>query len=165
MWANVVELWEHLGFPYEAAVARFERLTPAANPHRNRQRAAAAARTALETAQRLGATPLADQLRLLAERGRLDLDPMTPPSPDQRPTRRPWNLTSRGRGTEAARNRAHEPPDCAELYISEKTASVHVTHLLRKLGAANRVEAAAIAQRLRLAQTAELDKDVSPPHA
>ena len=35
-----------------------------------------------------------------------------------------------------------------ELYISDKTASVHVTHLLRKLGVATRVEASAIAQRL-----------------
>jgi DNA-binding NarL/FixJ family response regulator len=35
-----------------------------------------------------------------------------------------------------------------ELYISEKTASVHVTHLLRKLGVTNRIEASAIAQRL-----------------
>lgn len=38
-----------------------------------------------------------------------------------------------------------------QLYISDKTASVHVTHLLRKLGVANRVEASAIAQRLELA--------------
>lgn len=37
-----------------------------------------------------------------------------------------------------------------ELYISQKTASVHVTHLLRKLGVATRVEAAAVAQRLDL---------------
>ena len=37
-----------------------------------------------------------------------------------------------------------------ELYISEKTASVHVTHLLRKLRVASRIEAAAIAQRLGL---------------
>jgi DNA-binding NarL/FixJ family response regulator len=36
-----------------------------------------------------------------------------------------------------------------ELYISEKTASVHVTHLLRKLGVASRVEAGAFAQGLR----------------
>ena len=34
------------------------------------------------------------------------------------------------------------------LYISEKTASVHVDNLLRKLGVTNRIEAAAIAQRL-----------------
>ena len=37
-----------------------------------------------------------------------------------------------------------------ELFITRKTASVHVSNILGKLGAANRVEAAAIAQRLGL---------------
>src|SRR6266487_5096404 len=36
----------------------------------------------------------------------------------------------------------------ATLVISVKTASVHVSHILRKLGAPNRLEAAAIAHRL-----------------
>ena len=34
------------------------------------------------------------------------------------------------------------------LYVSEKTASVHVSNILRKLGVSSRVDAAAIAQRL-----------------
>jgi DNA-binding CsgD family transcriptional regulator len=37
-----------------------------------------------------------------------------------------------------------------ELFISVKTAGVHVSHILAKLGAANRGEAAAIAHRLGL---------------
>ena len=37
-----------------------------------------------------------------------------------------------------------------ELYISPKTASVHVSHILAKLGVAGRGEAAAVAHRLRL---------------
>jgi DNA-binding NarL/FixJ family response regulator len=36
----------------------------------------------------------------------------------------------------------------AELYLSEKTASVHVSNILRKLGVSTRVDAAAIAQRI-----------------
>jgi len=36
----------------------------------------------------------------------------------------------------------------AELTISVKTASVHVSHILRKLGMSRRLEAAAIAHRL-----------------
>jgi DNA-binding CsgD family transcriptional regulator len=38
----------------------------------------------------------------------------------------------------------------AELYISPRTAGVHVTRILRKLGVTNRVQAAAIAERAGL---------------
>jgi DNA-binding NarL/FixJ family response regulator len=38
----------------------------------------------------------------------------------------------------------------SELFISLKTASVHVTHILNKLGASNRVEAALMASRAGL---------------
>jgi DNA-binding NarL/FixJ family response regulator len=38
----------------------------------------------------------------------------------------------------------------AELVISIKTAGVHVSHILQKLGAPNRLEAAAIAHRIAL---------------
>ena len=37
-----------------------------------------------------------------------------------------------------------------ELFISPKTASVHVSNILAKLGVATRVEAAAVAHRLGL---------------
>jgi DNA-binding NarL/FixJ family response regulator len=36
------------------------------------------------------------------------------------------------------------------LFISDKTASVHVSRILAKLGVANRVEAGAVAHRLHL---------------
>ena len=38
----------------------------------------------------------------------------------------------------------------AELFISPKTASVHVTSILRKLGVTTRVQAAAVAERAGL---------------
>ena len=41
----------------------------------------------------------------------------------------------------------------AELYISPKTAGVHVTNILRKLGVTNRVRAAALAERAGLLHT------------
>ena len=40
------------------------------------------------------------------------------------------------------------------LFISEKTASVHVSRILAKLGVSGRVEAAAVAHRLGLAGAA-----------
>ncbi|MGH7186980.1 MAG: response regulator transcription factor, partial [Pseudomonadota bacterium] len=42
------------------------------------------------------------------------------------------------------------------LFISEKTASVHVTHAMNKLGALSRYEAAAMAARLGLLEPAEV---------
>jgi len=41
-----------------------------------------------------------------------------------------------------------------ELFISPKTASVHVSNILAKLGVAGRGEAAALAHRLHLLDTA-----------
>ncbi len=38
----------------------------------------------------------------------------------------------------------------AELFISPKTASVHVTNILHKLGVSTRVQAAALAERAGL---------------
>jgi DNA-binding NarL/FixJ family response regulator len=40
-----------------------------------------------------------------------------------------------------------------QLYISEKTVSVHVSNILAKLGVSGRVEAAAVAHRLGLVQS------------
>jgi DNA-binding CsgD family transcriptional regulator len=41
----------------------------------------------------------------------------------------------------------------AELYMSPKTASVHVTSIFRKLGVSGRVQAAALAERADLLGT------------
>ena len=49
----------------------------------------------------------------------------------------------------------------AELVISVKTASVHVSHILRKLDAPNRLEAAAIAHRLTPPQMTHDPADAS----
>jgi DNA-binding NarL/FixJ family response regulator len=38
-----------------------------------------------------------------------------------------------------------------ELFVSDKTASVHVSNILRKLGVSSRVDAAAVAQRVGVA--------------
>jgi DNA-binding NarL/FixJ family response regulator len=42
----------------------------------------------------------------------------------------------------------------AELFISPRTVGVHVSHILAKLGAASRVEAAAVAHSLDLTSPA-----------
>jgi len=67
------------------------------------------------------------------------------------PRAHPFNLTDRELQvlrllTRGLRNREIGK----ELFMSTSTASVHVSNILGKLGAKNRVEAAAIAHRLHL---------------
>jgi DNA-binding NarL/FixJ family response regulator len=98
----------------------------------------------LETPHGGGAAPLAADLELLSRRGRLAAGS----SPDD--TLRRLGLTEReaevlGLLTEGRTNR--QIGDA--LFISEKTASVHVTNLLRKLGVGSRAEAAEMSRRLR----------------
>jgi DNA-binding NarL/FixJ family response regulator len=49
------------------------------------------------------------------------------------------------------------------LFITRKTAGVHVTHILDKLGVSNRVEAAMAAARLGLLSSDEEDAIEAPP--
>jgi DNA-binding NarL/FixJ family response regulator len=78
--------------------------------------------------------------------GRLDLAP-TVAAPSAAP--RPLGLTSREEEVLSLVARGYTDREIAEtLVISAKTASVHVSHILGKLGVPNRREAAAIAHRL-----------------
>jgi DNA-binding NarL/FixJ family response regulator len=107
-------------------------------------------RDAYAVAARIGAQPLRRELELLAERARLD--PMPPDAGLSHSGQRleaPLGLTAREAEvlTLVARGLTNREI-AATLVISAKTAAVHVSHILRKLDAPNRVEAAAIAHRL-----------------
>ena len=102
-------------------------------------------REAYAVAARLGARPLLREIEMLAQRARLDLAPPAVPSVAPRPL----GLTSREEEVLSLLARGYTDREiAATLVISVKTASVHVSHILRKLGAPNRREAAAIAHRL-----------------
>ncbi|HEY3141541.1 MAG TPA: LuxR C-terminal-related transcriptional regulator, partial [Acidimicrobiales bacterium] len=49
------------------------------------------------------------------------------------------------------------PEIAAALFISPRTAGVHVTHILRKLDAATRVQAATVAERAGLLDAGQTD--------
>jgi DNA-binding CsgD family transcriptional regulator len=123
---------------------------------RDRGPAAAALRAAQAGATALGAEPLLAEIAALARRGRLDLAvpdgpmPTTPPAAAPLPAD-PYGLSPREREVlallvEGWTNRQIG----AALFISEKTASVHVTHILDKLGVDGRVAAAGVAVRAGL---------------
>jgi DNA-binding NarL/FixJ family response regulator/tetratricopeptide (TPR) repeat protein len=143
-WAAVVAAWDEVGQPYRVALARY-RQADALLRARSRDAAAELLADVLVVANALGAAPLAAQVRSLAQRARLALSVGIP----ARDPVAALNLTPRELEVLAlvAQGRTNRQIGTT-LFISEKTASVHVTNLLRKLGVTNRTEAAAIAQRV-----------------
>jgi len=126
--------------------------------------AAAPLREAHAIARGIGAPRLAAGIESLARRLRVDLTPTAdagaiklvaagaPGSPpaSSRPLD-PFGLTVREREVLALVAEGYTNRRIAEdLFISESTAGVHVSHILGKLGAETRTEAAAIAVRLGL---------------
>ncbi|MBL1084677.1 AAA family ATPase [Streptomyces actinomycinicus] len=104
-----------------------------------RAEAAEQARLARETAAALGAAPLLERIDALTRRARLGAGPA---GADEAP------LTAREQDVLRllARGRSNRQIG-EELFISGKTASVHVSNILAKLGAASRTEAVAVAYR------------------
>jgi DNA-binding CsgD family transcriptional regulator len=145
-WAAVAETWDEVGQPYRSALARY-RQADALLRSRSRDTASALLRHVLDVAVSLGAQPLETQVRALAQRARLELSVAARP----RDPVAALNLTPRELDvlTLLAQGRTNRQIG-ASLFISEKTASVHVTNLLRKLGVPNRIEAAAVGQRVGL---------------
>ena len=145
-WADVAATWDEVGQPYRSALARY-RQADALLRSRSRDAASAVLRGVLNVAISLGAEPLEKEVRALGQRARLDLSASAPP----RDPVAGLNLTPRELDvlTLLAQGRTNRQIGEA-LFISEKTASVHVTNLLRKLGVPNRIEAAAVGQRVGL---------------
>jgi DNA-binding CsgD family transcriptional regulator len=115
-----------------------------------RTEARAPLHAAYEVATRLKAVPLQHELELVAERARLDLvSPGTEALDGQPRLEEVLGLTAREAEVLNLIARGYTNREIAEaLVISIKTASVHVSHILAKLDAPNRREAAAIAHRL-----------------
>jgi DNA-binding NarL/FixJ family response regulator len=96
--------------------------------------------------------PVGSQVHALARRARLVLDDSPaqlekqPEEPDQLAA---FGLTEREREVLLLLAAGRSNPEIAQqLFISPKTASVHVSNILAKLGVSGRVEAAAVAHRL-----------------
>jgi predicted ATPase/DNA-binding CsgD family transcriptional regulator len=144
-WDEAAAAWEAVSEPYPRAQALL-RAAEAALAGGDRDEAAGRLRVAAGLAAGLGAEPLAQEIGLLARRAGIGLgDPGSPASDG-------FGLT--GRELEVLRLVAagRSNRDIANvLFISPKTASVHVSNILGKLGVASRGEAAAKAHALRLA--------------
>ena len=146
-WDAVAAAWDQAGQPYELAVTTL-RAGEAALAAGDRDGAARRLRRAAELADGLGAHPLGEEVATLARSARL---PMRAGRSGSGPAPGRLGLTTREfevlRLVAAGRS---NPEIAAELYISAKTASVHVSNILAKLGVSGRGEAAAAAHRLGL---------------
>ncbi len=154
-WSEVVTAFELLERPYDLARVRYrlaEALLLSGTEEDDRARATELLRLARAAADHLGARPLADAVALLAQRARLTLTAAPAPgAPAPKDPALALGLTSRGRDVLrlVAAGRSNRQI-AEELFISPKTASVHVSNILAKLDVSGRGEAAALAHRLRL---------------
>jgi DNA-binding CsgD family transcriptional regulator/tetratricopeptide (TPR) repeat protein len=152
VWGGAGKAWQDLGCPHRAGYAWWRQAQAQLDAGQPASTAAAALRAAAASAD--GHEPLLAQARTLAQRARIPLE-APPAAPESRPPAAvaPYGLTGRElavlRLVAAGRTNAQIG---AELYISPKTASVHVTSIFRKLGVSSRVQAAAAAERAGLLQ-------------
>ncbi len=99
----------------------------------------------------LGAEPLIRAIDDLARRARLRVDDKVATASRIAAEPSPLGLTDRELQVLRLVNEGLSNREIGDaLFISIKTASVHVSNILRKLGAANRIEAAAIGRRHRI---------------
>jgi DNA-binding NarL/FixJ family response regulator len=134
-WRAVVELTKDS--QYLQAYARW-RLAGALLADGSRAEASEQLLTAHSAAAQLGAAPLRDALAGLARRARIPL----PGAPAEAPT----ELTPRELAVlELVAAGLTNKQVGARLYISQKTASVHLSRAMAKLGASNRTEVVSIA--------------------
>jgi predicted ATPase/DNA-binding CsgD family transcriptional regulator len=104
-----------------------------------------------DLARRLGARLLLEDIEALARRGRVPLGDEAPDPEDPDGTSPGLGLTPRELGVlELVAAGRTNGQIAAELYISPRTAGVHVSNILMKLGVSTRTEAAAVAHRARL---------------
>ena len=157
-WEEAARAFDAISLPLPATYARF-RAGEALVSAGDRAAAAIPLRAAAATAAETGAALIGEDVAALARRGRIDLSAQEPDAaaaaePDDSPAARlgltPRELEVLLLVAEGRTNRAIGET----LFMSEKTASVHVSRILAKLGVSGRVEAAAVAHRLGIAGAA-----------
>ena len=164
-WAQAAEAWDSIGRPYQVAQARW-RQAECEIAAGKRVAAAKAATASLDGAEQLGSRWLADEVRTLIGRARLDAagahaaaagngngngTGRDRPSGATDVAEDPFGLTPRERQVLALVAQGATNRQIGQaLYMAEKTASVHVSRILSKLDVQGRTEAAAVAHRLHL---------------
>jgi len=153
-WERVASSCRAIGFRWFEAMAQWRRAQALLAEGAARRAVAEPLRQAHAIALELGAAPLVQETELLARIARIRLDLPDGLPQQQKETDRPAalaTLTSREREVLSHLVAGRTNPEIArDLFISDKTVSVHVTNLMRKTGTTNRIEAAALARRAGL---------------
>ena len=148
-WAEAATTWDQVERPPLAAYCRWRQAEALVAVGASRTEARVPLGEAHAVAARIGAKPLVRELELLAQRARLDLAPEAESTDRRQGLEASLGLTPREAEVLSLVARGYTNREiAATLVISVKTASVHVSHILGKLDAPNRLEAAAIAHRL-----------------
>ena len=150
-WAEAGDEAARNGWPHDEGRSRYRQAEAMLIGGDDRRAAEGPLRRAAALAAMLEAAPLSRTVDDLATRARIDLS-LEPSSPPARApsagAATPYGLTRREREVLALVSAGRTNREIGEtLFISEKTASVHVTHILDKLGVSSRVEAALLAAR------------------
>lgn len=147
-WSAAVTPWRALAWPGPLAYCLLREAEAHAEAGR-RGPARDAVTECWTIATGLGARPLVSAAEQLAQRARIDLG--AEPARAVEDPLATLGLTAREcevlRLLAAGRS---NPQIARELFISPKTASVHVSNILAKLGVSSRVQAAGVAQRLQI---------------
>ena len=159
-WDALATEWDAVPDSLEAAYARYRAAEAALRETGVRADVGRGLRAAFEATHAMGARPLEAAIAGLARRARISVDaPVTgdghvpEAAAATQPTAAALPAGLSAREVEVLRLVAagRSNGEIAErLFITRKTAGVHVTHILDKLGVSNRVEAAMAAARLGL---------------
>src|SRR6185437_3547667 len=144
LWASAVSLWEIAHEPYRAAYCQWRQAEALLENRVGRREAEACLQAAFATASQIGAIPLRTNIEQLAQRARITLSASLAlaASPADSLKLTPRELEILGQLADGMTDR-----EIAEtLFISKKTASVHVSNVLHKLDVSNRVEAGRVGQ-------------------
>ena len=150
-WDAAAQRFAVLKEPFELGYARWRQAEALIVAGGDRAGAGDALREAAELAAGLRAPLLAAEVEGLARRARLALESTPEAAPESDGVDR-LGLTDRELTVLSLVAEGHTNREIGgALFISEKTASVHVSRILAKLGVRSRVEAATAAHRLGLA--------------
>jgi DNA-binding CsgD family transcriptional regulator/tetratricopeptide (TPR) repeat protein len=158
-WSDVARAWTEAARPYPAAYARYREAEGILGSRGSRDAAAAALAEAATISRRLGALPLLAAVEGLARQARIAL-----PAVDGDARAAVRGGPNHGAGTLAALGLTPREAEVLRLvaggwtnqqiadalFITRKTASVHVSNILAKLEVGDRTAAAATAHRLGL---------------